>query len=233
MEFLNCIVRRGYSSLLRLEFLTIIFPFYKILCMNRLEFSCFADFFVCVFENHSRVHMAFFKICQYRRDCEQHSAKYSSLLSNLCPRIPSPEQYYILYCVNECINQPMQSGTNQTPSTHIPNLPIKVFLLFLSDPLRRGGGREVGRPSGVVTGPGPLVGELQNHFCLKRCRNEEEEDIADGIFLHLQGNLGYRRGGEGSYSTGGHNGMSTILAERPRNITPNAGDGGELRGLSQ
>jgi hypothetical protein len=32
------------SSLLRLEFSTLIFPFYKMLFMNRLEFSCFSDF---------------------------------------------------------------------------------------------------------------------------------------------------------------------------------------------
>jgi hypothetical protein len=32
------------SSLFRLEFTTLIFPFYKMLFMNRLEFSCFANF---------------------------------------------------------------------------------------------------------------------------------------------------------------------------------------------
>jgi hypothetical protein len=47
------------SSLLRLEFSTLIFPFYKMLFMNRLEFSCFADFFVCIFK--TRVEYGFLK----------------------------------------------------------------------------------------------------------------------------------------------------------------------------
>ena len=29
---------------------TLIFPFYKMIFMNRLEFSCFADFFVKIFK---------------------------------------------------------------------------------------------------------------------------------------------------------------------------------------
>ncbi len=42
------------SSLLRLEllsgFLTSFFSLFKMLFMNRLEFSFFANFFVCIFE---------------------------------------------------------------------------------------------------------------------------------------------------------------------------------------
>ncbi len=52
IEFLNGIfiveVSGKNSSLIRLVFVwfsTLIFPFYKVLFMNRLEFSCFADFF--------------------------------------------------------------------------------------------------------------------------------------------------------------------------------------------
>ncbi len=41
-------------------FSTHIFPFYKMLFMNRLEFSCFADFFVGIF--NTREEYGFFKI---------------------------------------------------------------------------------------------------------------------------------------------------------------------------
>ncbi len=50
MEFLNSLFSQGFLginlSLLRLEFLSSFLPsfFYKMLFMNRLEFSCFADF---------------------------------------------------------------------------------------------------------------------------------------------------------------------------------------------
>ncbi len=53
------------SSLLRLEFLygfTLIFPFYKLLFMNRLEFICFADFLYGFLKPEER--MVFFKIRQ-------------------------------------------------------------------------------------------------------------------------------------------------------------------------
>jgi hypothetical protein len=48
MEFLNSISSRGFLginlSLFRLEFSTLIFPFCKMLFMNRLKFSCSAVF---------------------------------------------------------------------------------------------------------------------------------------------------------------------------------------------
>ncbi len=47
------------SILLRLEFSTLIFPFYKMLFMNRLEFSCFANFFVWIFK--TRIEYGFLK----------------------------------------------------------------------------------------------------------------------------------------------------------------------------
>ena len=51
MEFFHSIFVRGfwaYSSLLRLEFLSGFPPSFFFLFMNRLEFSCFADF-LCVY----------------------------------------------------------------------------------------------------------------------------------------------------------------------------------------
>jgi hypothetical protein len=53
MEFLNGIlvevsVHKLQSSQTQVFF--IIFPFYKMLFMNRLDFSCFADFFVFIFK---------------------------------------------------------------------------------------------------------------------------------------------------------------------------------------
>jgi hypothetical protein len=50
MEFLNTILA---------EFSALIFPFYKMLFMNSLEFSCFADFSVCTFKNQRRVPYGF------------------------------------------------------------------------------------------------------------------------------------------------------------------------------
>jgi hypothetical protein len=107
MEFLNCIVRLGYSSLLRLEFLTLIFPFNKILCMNRLEFSCFADFFVCVFENHSRVWLSLkpASIEGTVNSIEKNTRVFCQIYIQEFHLLSSIT--YILYCVNECINPPM------------------------------------------------------------------------------------------------------------------------------
>ncbi len=68
-------------------FSTIIFSFYKMLLMNRLEFSCFADFFVRIFK--AREDVWFSLKSASRRDCEEHGSKDSSLMLNLCPRIPS------------------------------------------------------------------------------------------------------------------------------------------------
>ncbi len=44
----------------RFAVFTLTFPFYKMLFMNRLEFSCFADFFVCIFKPEQNT--VFFKI---------------------------------------------------------------------------------------------------------------------------------------------------------------------------
>ena len=57
MEFLNAIFSRGFCTetraFLDLSFWvsSLIFPFYKMLFMNRLKFSYFADFFVRIFKN--------------------------------------------------------------------------------------------------------------------------------------------------------------------------------------
>jgi hypothetical protein len=45
MEFLKGIFEVSGQTRDLVWFSTLIFPFYKILFMNRLEFSCFADFF--------------------------------------------------------------------------------------------------------------------------------------------------------------------------------------------
>ncbi len=52
MEFLHGIFSQGFeSSQTRVSvwFSTLLFPLFKMLFMNRLEFSCFADFFVRIF----------------------------------------------------------------------------------------------------------------------------------------------------------------------------------------
>ncbi len=51
------------SILLRLEFSTLIFPFCKILFMNRLQFSCFANF-LYLFYSKTRIEYGFLKIPQ-------------------------------------------------------------------------------------------------------------------------------------------------------------------------
>jgi hypothetical protein len=56
MEFLNSIFSRGFWAYSRVfsdssfwyGFLPSFFPVYRMLFMNRLEFSCFADVFVCI-----------------------------------------------------------------------------------------------------------------------------------------------------------------------------------------
>jgi hypothetical protein len=57
MEFLNGILvevsRQKHESSQTLVFVwfsTLIFPFFKMLFMKRLEFSCFVDFFVRIFK---------------------------------------------------------------------------------------------------------------------------------------------------------------------------------------
>jgi hypothetical protein len=69
MEFLNAIMyvvevsghNRVFSdSRFCLFFFTLVFPFYKMLFMNSLEFSCLADFFVGIMK--TRVEYVFLKI---------------------------------------------------------------------------------------------------------------------------------------------------------------------------
>ncbi len=70
MEFLNGIFilvefsGHKTESSHRFEFSTLIFPFYKMLLMNRLTFSCTADFFKRIFKQEKR--MVFFKIRQLK-----------------------------------------------------------------------------------------------------------------------------------------------------------------------
>ncbi len=75
MEFLNNLLveisgHKLESSQTRVlfSFLPSFFPFYEMLFMKRHKFSCFADFFVCIFKTRVGV---FFKI-------RQHGAKDSS-----------------------------------------------------------------------------------------------------------------------------------------------------------
>ncbi len=58
-------------------FSTLSFPFYKTLFMKRLEFSCFADFFVRILKPEKS--MVFFLKSASRRHCEQHGLKDSNL----------------------------------------------------------------------------------------------------------------------------------------------------------
>jgi hypothetical protein len=52
-------------------FSALIFPFYIMLFMKRLEFSCFADFFVRIFINQRIVRRVWFSLkSASRRDCE-------------------------------------------------------------------------------------------------------------------------------------------------------------------
>jgi hypothetical protein len=59
--FLNGISGRGFWAETRIWFSTLIFLFYKMLFVNILEFSCFADFFVFL---NSKKSVVFFKIRQ-------------------------------------------------------------------------------------------------------------------------------------------------------------------------
>ncbi len=79
------------SSLLRLEFLYVFFyphfPFYKMLFVNRLEFSCLADFLARIFK--TREEYGFLSNSPVDWTVKSMAAKDSSLSLNLCPRIPS------------------------------------------------------------------------------------------------------------------------------------------------
>ncbi len=78
------------SSLLRLEFSALIFPFYKILFKNRLEFSCFTDFCMA-FWNRSTI---FFKIRQYRGlwIAIEQKTRVKLMAKNSCSRPESANQ---------------------------------------------------------------------------------------------------------------------------------------------
>ncbi len=94
MEFLNAFFWPRFlginSSLPGLAFLTgfstLIFTFYKMLFMHRLEFSCFADFLYAFLKPELSV--VFFKIPPVERLWIAWNKK-SSPLSNWCTRIPS------------------------------------------------------------------------------------------------------------------------------------------------
>jgi hypothetical protein len=168
MEFLNCIVRRGYSSLLRLEVLTIIFPFYKIRCMNRLEFSCFADFFVCVLENHSRVWISLKSasiegtvnsIAQNTRVfCQIHIQEFHLLSS-------------IIFCT-VLMNASTRLCRAEPTKPHPPISPIsqlKYFSYFFAIHYGVGGGGGDWSTFWGCHGTGSsctVVEFLQDHFCL-------------------------------------------------------------------
>jgi hypothetical protein len=83
------------QTLVFVWFSTLVFLFYKMLFLIRLEFSCFADFFVWSFK--TREEYIWFSVkSASRKDCEQHGAKNWSLLSNSCPIIP-----FLVWCINK------------------------------------------------------------------------------------------------------------------------------------
>jgi hypothetical protein len=49
------------------------------LFINRLEFACFADFFVRIFKTREEYGMVFFKIRQLNRDCEWQTRSQGAL----------------------------------------------------------------------------------------------------------------------------------------------------------
>ncbi len=69
------------------RFPTLIFPFYKMLFMNRLEFSCFPDFFVWNFI--TREEYGFLLKSLVEGTVNLNGAKEWILLFNWCPRISS------------------------------------------------------------------------------------------------------------------------------------------------
>jgi hypothetical protein len=83
MEFLNGILVEVSGHKLEPSqtpvfvcFSTVIFLFYKMLFTNRLEFSCFANFFIRIFKTREDYGWFFLKSAR-RRDREEHGAKVS------------------------------------------------------------------------------------------------------------------------------------------------------------
>ncbi len=87
--FLVGVSGRKLELLTRVLFLvfTLTFPYYKMLFMNRLKFSCFADFFVCKFK--TRVEYGFFKNPPVEGTVNSIEQKTRVFFSNWCSRVPS------------------------------------------------------------------------------------------------------------------------------------------------
>jgi hypothetical protein len=86
------------SSLLRLSFClfsTLIFPFYKTLFRIKLEFSCFADFFVRILK--TRVEYGFLYNPPVEGTVNSMEQRLECFLLNLSPKIQTPE-WYPQYC---------------------------------------------------------------------------------------------------------------------------------------